>query len=249
MKTPKLLLSALALSGLTLNLSYAGPNSLELDDYGINLNIELIKMPQFPTSLIAEGYLEGDVRIAMDIDNDGELRDWIVLESTHPAFVTSIENVIDQWRFSPPYINGENRSVVNHLNIHFESKNSVISFDSISSANTMRFNQLTGFNSHSTKLSRIKELDTLPYPISQPSPSIPSDIIEKFDGTRAVFTFYVDEAGQVRIPALAQTDGEPDPGMVLAAQDALTQWKFEPPTKNKRPAKIKLSQAFVFKNQ
>lgn len=247
MKTPKTLLSVLALTGLTMNLAYAGPDSLALDDYGISLNIDLVKMPLFPNSLVSEGYLEGDVQIVMEINHDGELNDWMVIKSTHPDFVSSIENVIDHWRFSAPYINGENRSVVSHLHVHFESKSSVISFNSLGSANTLRFNQLTGFESESTRLARIKELDTLPYPISQPSPSIPSEVMEKFDGTRAVFTFYVDETGQVRIPALAQTDGEPDLGMVLAAQDALTQWRFEPPTKNKRPAKIQLSQTFVFK--
>ncbi|EDY84677.1 TonB family C-terminal domain protein [Verrucomicrobiia bacterium DG1235] len=243
------LLSACILSGLAISLAHAGPQKFEFHEYGVDLNIEVIKMPHFPNSLIADGYLEGDVKIAMDIDHDGELRDWIVIESTHPEFTESVERVIDSWRFSPPYINGENRSVVNHLNIHFESRGSVVSFDLPTSVLNVRLNQLTGFRSEASKLSDIKELDTAPYPIAQPSPSIPKDVIQKHDGTRAVFTFYIDEAGQVRIPALSETDGEPDLGMLLATQDALSQWRFQPPTKNNRPVKVKLSQAFVFKDK
>lgn len=248
MKPVNTLLTACLLVSLLSTTSDAKPDDYFEDIPGVDLRFEVIRLPQFPLSLINEGFIEGYVKISMDIDHDGELRDWLVLESSHPDFVKALERVIDDWRFSSPYINGENRSIVTELALEFRSKGSVISMINGMEIHNRRINEISGFKSRYSELSSIKDLDAPPFPIDQTPPSIPQDLINENDGTRAQFTFYVDEAGQVRIPVLSQTDGDPDIIMLLAAQDAIAQWKFAPPTKNKRPVKIRLSQTFVFKN-
>lgn len=233
------------LCGLPFVNAETGRDRFELDNHGINLTIEVIKFPKFPNSLLNQGYATGEVKLALDIDNDGELRDWLVTEATHPDFAKSVEYVIEKWRFSPPYINGENRSVVGHLRIDFTAKASVISLDT-STALSTRLNELTQYSSESTSLADPEDLDAVPFPVSQIKPSVPSNVLRENNGTRATFSFYIDEAGQVRIPSLSQTDGNPDLGMLVAVQDALSQWQFEPPTVKKHPVKVKLSQVFVF---
>lgn len=223
-------------------------DSYALDNHGISLNMEVVRLPQFPRNLINQGYAMGEVHLALDINYDGELRDWLVTDTTHPDFVAAIENVIDDWRFSPPYINGENRSVVGHLKIDFTVKSAVISLDTTTFLSA-RFAELTQYSSERVTLADPSTLDAKPYPISQITPAVPQEVLRENDGTRAIFTFYLDESGQVRIPSLSQTDGNPDIGMLVAAQDALSQWRFEPPTVRNRPVKVKLSQTFVFKDK
>ncbi|MDQ8184496.1 energy transducer TonB [Pelagicoccus sp. SDUM812002] len=247
MKLAKSLLSACLLASLSIAETSAAPSTPFSEIEGIDFHFKSLKLPSFPQSLSNEGYMEGYLKVALDIDYAGELRDWLVLESSHPSFIQSLEGVIKDWRFTAPFVNGENRSIVTEIELNFRSSGNVVSLSTGAAASTLRYNEITGFRTNAQKLSSIKELDTFPYPIVQTPPSVPKELIDKFDGTRAVFTFYVDEAGLVRIPVLSATDGEPDLAMLLAAQDAISQWRFEPPTKNRKPVKIKLSQAFVFR--
>ncbi len=248
MKLEKTLLGVLLLSAFTLSAVDAAPDRPFSELNGVDLKIKILKMPLFPKTMEQEGIFEGHARIALDIDYTGELTDWIILEASHPSFALAIEQVVDDWRFSAPFINGENRSVVTQLDFDFRSQGTVVSFSSGVSNITRQINKITRYRAEEFSLSRIKDLDTRPYPIQQTPPMVSQEMIDKYNGTRAVFTFYVDEAGQVRIPVLSQTDGDPDPVMLLAAQDAISQWRFEPPTKNNKPAMIQLSQTFVFKN-
>ncbi len=248
MKLARLLIGACLFASLTPARIDAAPNNGFSDIPGVDFQFKILKLPNFPSSLEAEGFIEGYLKVVLDIDYAGELRDWLVLESTHPQFTQALERVIDDWRFTAPYIDGENKSIVTQIDIQFRSKGNVVSMSSGASALNLRFNEITGFRSNESKLTSIEELDTPPFPISQTPPLVPNELIEQYNGSRAVFTFYVDEAGQVRIPVLSETDGNPDVVMLLAVQDAISQWRFEPPTKNRQPVKIRLSQSFVFKN-
>lgn len=248
MKLLAAITAALLASGLPIRPASADPKIYDLDAIGFNLSIDVTRMPIFPPTRLHEGQVNGMVRIAFEVDHHGELRDWIALEATHDDFVASVANVIDSWRFSAPMVNGQNRSIVSELTVNFESRNSVLSFDIASSLNA-RINDLKGNSQRSVILADARDLDAPPYPLNQPMPSVSKAQIDRHDGSSAVFSFYIDEAGQARIPALVRTDGSPDLDMVLAAQDALEQWQFAPPTKKARPVKVKLSQTFVFTNR
>ncbi len=248
MKLAKKLFGVFLLSTCALNAVSAETDHLFSELDGVDLKIKVLRLPLYPMPLEQEGIFEGHAKIALDIDYSGELRDWIIVEASHPSFAIALEQVVDDWRFSAPFINGENRSVVTQLDFDFRSQGTVVSLSSGISSINRRLNEITAFRANEITVSRIKDLDTLPYPIQKINPQVPQEMIDEHNGTRAVFTFYVDQAGQVRIPVLTQTDGDPDPVMLLAAQDAISQWRFEPPTQNKRPAIIRLSQAFVFKN-
>ena len=234
---------------LMLGLSSVAPSikaeTFQIDTRIVDLTIDVKREPVFPISLQQQGYSDGKVVIAFEVDYSGELRDWIVLEATHPAFVDALANVIDTWDFSPPKINGESRSIVSRLIVNYHTSGNVLSFDLVSGLAT-RFNELTGWQSQRIALAEVADLDSPPTPTRVIKPSVPKDVLQKYSGSKAVFTFYVDENGRVRIPVLHRIDGEADPGMLLAAQEALEQWRFEPPTVNSHPVSIQLSQQFVF---
>lgn len=217
-----------------------------IDTSSVNLTIDVQRRPIFPVALQQQGYTEGKVIIAFEIDHTGELRDWLPIESSHPAFVQSIARVIDSWDFSPPLINGESQSIVSRLTIDYRSTGNVLSFDLASGLSSVRFNELIGWSEHHSRLAKVRELDTPPRPIKQVAPTVPTDVIARYGGTTAIFSFYVDETGAVRIPSLRQINGDAEPGMLLAAQEALEQWRFEPPTSRSKPVSIRLSQSFVF---
>lgn len=238
---------ALCSATLTLSAAHADIDNFSLDYQGADLQIDVVRQPIFPQSLLMNGYTQGKVRVAFEVDYSGELRDWLIVESSHPSFASAVSHVFGSWQFSPPYINGQNRSVVGTLVIDFSAKGSVLSFDISSGLITQRFNEMFGYDSERESVLHAKELDELPRPIESPMPSVPKDSIRKCNGARATFTFYLDEKGAVRIPALKSTDGEIELEMIVAAQDALEQWRFTPPTKNSRPARVKLAQEFVFK--
>ncbi|MBK1876388.1 TonB family protein [Pelagicoccus mobilis] len=249
MKLAKSLFSACIICGLTQLSTYADSKWVLSSEDGVDLQIDVTQLPSYPHALTEAGYLEGFVKVSVDVDHHGELRDWIIVESTHPSFTQSVERVIEKWEFSAPKVNGEPRSIITHLNINFKSSGAVLSMSLPSEMLAQRINQMSGYRSQYRGLTSINDLDTSPFPLDQPSPRVPQQLVDEYEESQASFNFYVDEAGQVRMPALVETKGDPDVQLLVAAQDAISQWKFEPPTRNKRPVKIRLSQTFVFANR
>lgn len=246
MKLVKPIIAACLICGLSQTNALADSEWILSGEDGVELNIDLLQLPHYPNALVAQGYTEGTVKVSIDIDHHGELRDWIIVESTHPLFSKALERVIDTWRFSPPKINGEARSVVTQIDIEFGNNGTLLTSSLPTDIVSRQFNQLTGYESERVGIASINDLDTYPNPVKQIPPAVSKKMIKSHNGAVAVFSFYVDESGQVRIPVLTDTNGDPDVQMLVAAQDAISQWKFEPPTQNEKPVKIKLSQAFVF---
>ncbi|MDQ8204538.1 energy transducer TonB [Pelagicoccus sp. SDUM812003] len=248
MKT-RLIAGLCLLAGLASAVARAETEHYTLDTHGIDFTIDVTRRPLFPPSMLNEGYLEGKVRIAMEVDHTGELRDWMDLEASHPDFVEAIARVIHSWEFSPPKINGKSRTVVTYLDINFSAKGAVLSFDLTTGMDMARMNQIFGYNREKEELTSAHKLDTPIRPIHQVNPAVPLEAIKEHEGSKARFTFFVDEWGKVRMPTLDRIDGDVELGMVLAAQDALSQWQFTRPTSGSRPTRTKLAQEFVFINR
>lgn len=238
--------AALTLTALAFGLPQIGAKTYEANNPSVDFAIIVTHEPMFPLQLKNEGYSNGEVVIAFEVDYLGELRDWIPVKATHPLFIDSVSQVIEKWDFTPPFIDGENRSIVSRLAVEFKSSGSVLSLDMASDMTVLRLNALTGYSNDAEKLADVEKLDTPPSPLHVVRPAIPREVIQEHNGSSAVFTFYVDKAGNVRVPALDYTNGNVEPAMLLAAQDALEQWTFQPPRVNSKPVNIKLSQRFVF---
>lgn len=248
MKALQKLIGCFAVAGL-----FYIPNSLAASDFylgngEVELRIDVVRKPIFPPELLSNGYQAGTVVVAFEVDHTGELRDWIVVQATHPDFADSVARVIESWDFSPPKINGESRSIVSKLEINFRSSGNVVSFDLVTGMAT-RINEITGFSAESIAIANADDLDKPPTVRTAVNPRIPRDVIERYRGSKAVFTFYVDEQGRVRVPAVNSIDGDVEAGMLLAAQEALSQWRFEPPRRKSAPVNIRLAQAFVFSDR
>lgn len=239
-------LSALALAALITGACESQARTYNLASEGVQLSLTAPRLPVFPQSLLREGYTEGVVRVAFDVDQTGQLRDWFAIEATHPEFAAAVGKAMDTWTFSPPTANGEARAVVGRFQVNFRASGTAISFSG-PDFNALVINELSGYKRDEVKLVRYDDLDTPIKPVHMVSPAIPTDMAAANDGASAVFTFYIDSSGRVRVPALDHLDGDVDPDALLATQEALSQWTFERPTVNSKPAVVRVAQEFVFR--
>ncbi len=214
----------------------------------IETNIIVGQKPIFPHKLIQSGYTEGKVNLIVEIDHHGELRDYLVVYSSHRDFARAVEYVIETWDFTPPKWNGKPISIVRGVEVNFQAEGALIEFNLSSGLFENVFNQGSTALRHKYKLAEVDDLDRFPQVLQSSTPAIPEGILESAKGKKAVFSFFVDTSGDVRMAALSKADPNIDVRALVATQDALTQWKFEKPKANGRPVVIQLAQPFFFNN-
>lgn len=223
------------------NLDY--PTSTE----GIELIIHPKKLPIFPHSLKMEGYMQGEVELIVEIDEFGELRDHLVSATTRPEFAEEVERVIRTWNFDPPMWKGKAIPVITRIRVNFESTGAVISFDLSSGLlNRILSEDVLMKLYREQNLVGVDDLDTYPIPKVVSQPIVSKALLDENRGTQGIFSFYIDQRGKVRMPALDHVKGEVDLRLLTAVQNALMEWQFDPPTANGKPVIVYVSQPFVF---
>src|SRR5579863_2767072 len=68
------------------------------------LKIDQTVSPVFPQEALTSGYRTGTVRVAIQIDADGKLSDYLVTVYSHPKFADAALEAIKQWRYRPARI-------------------------------------------------------------------------------------------------------------------------------------------------
>ena len=214
---------------------------------GIQLEIHAKTLPIFPYAMKQEGYMRGEVDLIVEIDEFGELRDHLVSVASRDEFAREVERVIDTWNFNPPMWEGKAVPIIARIRVNFESIGAVISFDITSGILNRMVSQDTLMRMYRKQnLVNADDLDSFPTPKVVTKPQVSQVLLDENKGTKGVFTFYIDQRGRVRMPALKQVEGEVDLRLLIAAQDALLQWQFEPPTAKGKPVIVQVSQPFLF---
>lgn len=207
----------------------------------IEFSIKKTKDPIFPVRLRSEGYLEGHATFAIYVDQNGVLRDFLVLEATRLEFAREVEKVLPQWEFSVPYVDGEKASLASMVKVSFE-RTGVIVYESAGLITPWAFRQ----KDVAYRIYGLWELDKVPVPIDLVKPDFHTELLEDRDVVNAVFEFYIDEKGHVRIPTLREADDKVDERLLVIAQDTLLQWRFDPPKVNGKPVVARAAQPFRF---
>ena len=210
--------------------------------------------PAFPVSLVQRGILTGQAVVVVSIDATGRLSDWLVIESSDRAFIKSISEVIEDWRFEPAYEDGVAFDCVQAIPMFFEAR---IVENGGSGAQTNRtmshflkpqiehLPPVTG-RSRPLKFAGIDELDAFPELVARAKPEMPKEVFERSLGSEARFEFYIDIKGRVRMPHLVAADGNADPFALVAAQVALEDWRFKPLTSKGKKVVFKAAQTIRF---
>jgi len=237
MKTSFILLLALGL------VASAGP-AQTLMPSADRQSVKIIETvtPVFPFELPELGYMNGEARIAIAVDETGKLTDWLIVGYTHRRFAEESVNAIKQWEFEPARVRGKPVSVQIELAISFETSGVVISTSDISLAMQRYANRLFK-NRDAYEPCTMKELDRIPTPRNAVSPAYGEDLAKKGVKGTVVVDFFIDETGTLRMPAIQRADFDE---LASLAIGAMQQWKFEPPTRRGVPVLVRAKQVFHF---
>lgn len=204
------------------------------------------KDPIFPNNLRARGFTEGIATFAIYVNQFGELEDYLLLEATHIDFANAVEKVINDWNYSVPLVDGEVAAIASRIKVRFERGKGIV-------YETIGFEpMLSEFLNHKRtaenyRVYTLDELDSIPIPNHVEKPSFHVDMLEEREVVNAVFEFYIDTEGHVRIPTLREADDQVDERLLIIAQEALLQWKFDPPMRKNKPVVARAAQPFRFK--
>ena len=237
MKTSFLLLFAL---GLVANIGQAQTSMTSPERQ--SLKILQTVTPVFPMELPEQGYMEGEARIAIAVDETGKLTDWLIVGYTHRRFADESVNAIKQWEFEPARVQGKPVSVQTELLISFETSGVVISSSDVGSAVQRYTNRLFQYRG-AYRPCTMKEIDRIPTPQNAVSPMYGDTLAKKGVQGTVTIEFFIDETGALRMPAVLSADYDELASLAVAA---IQQWKFESPTRKGVPVMVRAKQVFHF---
>lgn len=200
----------------------------------------------YPQRLNDLGVREGEARVTVQIDEAGKLTDYLVTAYNHPQFAEAAVTALKKWRFEPAFLGGEARSATADLTFEFESQGVVVVNMTVSSYVEMRALQLMP-NANSYSVCRLRELDKIPTPAKVVAPDYPADEAKQGRSGTVTVYFFIDEQGRVRLPAVSRESSQQGEAFAVAALDAVSQWRFEPPQSKGRPVLVAARQDFAFK--
>lgn len=210
-------------------------------EFAINQTVD----PIYPYKLKNLGYEDGSATFAIVINQYGELEDYLLLEATHIAFGEAVEEALPKWTFSPPLVDGENASIASKIKVDFKREGGIV-YESFGYYSLdLQFGNLFD-KAESYRVYSLKDLDKIPVPTKIEKPAFHTELLEDRELVSAVFEFYIDTEGRVRIPTLREADDKVDERLLIIAQNALSMWRFEPPLKGGKPVVAKLAQPFRF---
>ncbi len=241
-----------ALAAATIPLGTAAETATIEENHGIRVLAE--PSPRFPQSLWRQGVISGHATLAVTVDANGRLEDWLVIEATHVNLTLAIEEVIDEWSFEAAVVEGTPLYATQCLPIFFDA--SAIRRPREAAGNPLfnvsRHSQLRAHSfdrRRDAKLLRFAtpaELDQFPEPLTQPGPEFSVDAYRESLGGRASFKFYIDTKGYARMPTLYKLYGDVAPEALLASQEAIKHWRFKPLTSNGESVVTEVIQTFEF---
>ncbi|HVW20992.1 MAG TPA: energy transducer TonB [Opitutaceae bacterium] len=199
--------------------------------------------PYFPVTLYREYEQGGHAGIEISVEADGRLSDWLPVRYTDKRFAELAIDALKQWQFKPARWHGQAVPVCLYLDFDFRVHGVVID-TSRDEALTAYIRSMQG-DVDAYHAYELKQLDRIPVPENAPAPHYPHSLAERGIGGTVTVAFYVDEKGAVR---MVSVEGRPAPELADLASEAVSHWKFEPPTVHGRPVLARLSQEFHFRS-
>lgn len=197
----------------------------------------------FPNQATALGITQGEARVAVQVDETGKLTDYLVVAYSHPSFAESAVSAIRHWKYQPAILNGNPRGATVELTFLYENRGIVVVDLMVGSYVEMRNLQMRP-NAFNYSACHLKDLDRIPTPTKVIRPGYPMEAAKAKESGQVTVTFYIDEEGKVRMPAVSRQANE---AFAAAAVEAVSQWQFEPPMSRGRPVLVSARQEFNFK--
>jgi len=183
----------------------------------------------------------GSVRLVVNIDENGKLADWLVLEYSYQRYVDAAVEAVKKWQYKPAVLHGVAIGVRAEFVFNFESRGQVVCMTGIDLPQTFTRNIIGDPQIMTVCPSR--ELDSIPKPTVVVSPSYIHNADTSRQTKEVLVDFYIDETGR---PRMAAADVEGNAEVTSACLQAIEQWRFTPPTRRGRPVTTRACQRFDF---
>ncbi len=212
-------------------------HSIEEDNVGVG--IEQVGVLVYPTSMLYSGVDSGEVRAAISVDRDGNLKDCLITAYTAPEFADAARAALKRWRYLPAKAGGYPTAARSELLFEFRNRGVVVQALPGAMVRKVFLNLLD--ERYQYKPCQLRDLDRIPTPVYVVAPAVSSG---ERDHTVTV-EFYIDELGNVRMAAVPRESA----GDIYAAAAvaAVEQWRFEPPLRKGRPVLVLAQQEFKFR--
>jgi TonB family protein len=201
--------------------------------------------PIFPYHLTQVGVTKGEARVAISTNAEGKLEEYLVIAYTDKLFADSAVAAIKEWTFEPARLHGEPVATRAELIFYFEARGTVASSATVADFLEAQVRRIMDgrYVYHPCTL---QELDRIPLPLVTVTPQYSTQLAEKGVKGRVTIEFFIDETGAVRMPTGSAEDNSQ---LTSLAINALSQWRFEPPTSKGRTVLVRASQVFNFENR
>jgi TonB family protein len=193
----------------------------------------------YPARPLAEGIGRGEVRVMINIDENGVLTDTLPLAYTHEDFLTATLNALKRWTYEPSRVDGNGVPTRCEITVRFEVTGVLVS-DISATAPPFIEKDYDGF---AYRVHGPRSLDRIPAATTVTQPIYPREWIGQGLSGKVTLNFFVDETGAVRMPTVASSD---HPYLSASALTALSEWRFEPPLHKGRPVLARFQQTFAF---
>ena len=190
------------------------------------------------------------VEFRVVVDANGQATDWLAVKATHYGLLEKAEAKLEEAEYEPAKRDGKPVSgKITVIVTFFDPEQRIWREGGITApmggnVSDAVDRKLYGLNParYQYKESRVSELDAPPeiletqlYLVHPPEAEPPKGDV--------VVDYYVDHTGQVRLPAIVESDDE---SLSLSALMTLRETRFQPPRKDGQPTYIRIRQPFHF---
>lgn len=198
-------------------------------------------LPVYPFEALRDG-TKGQASINAIIGLDGRVEAVHVREATTPALGEALRAMIETWTFSPAQKrDGQPSRAVFGLTFHFSPDGD----GGIPISDSAR-EILTRLRRAPEKIASLRDLDAAPRPLRREAPVFPLSLRAKGQAGSAEIEFYIDEDGMVQLPRVASATA---PEFGYAAVHAVSEWRFTPPLRKRKPVVVRTRIPIDFKLQ
>jgi TonB family protein len=212
-----------------------------VDSENTGIAVEQIGVLAYPASMTYEGVYSGEVRAVVSVSDKGELTDCLITGYTQEAFAEVALAALKRWKYHPAQVRGEPRA--SRAEIVFEFRDQGVIVQSLPGAIIRRAFYSAIDEQFVYKPCRLRDLDRIPVPVHVVTPAVNATK----DEHKVVVSFYIDEEGRVRMPAVDREYA--DDLYAAASVAAVEQWRFEPPLRKGKPVLVSAQQEFNFKTK
>ncbi|HVZ64602.1 MAG TPA: TonB family protein [Lacunisphaera sp.] len=196
----------------------------------------------YPHVLVSQNIFRGEVNVAIWVDENGRLLDWLLIGYTHSLFAKEVLDVLPKWKFIPAHLQG--RPVPTRAELRFMFKSSEMVRVLATERNLS--DQERGEAIEHRVAPRIYRPDELDKPLDavvEIMPSSPDRLGAVAREGSVVVEYLVDADGKVRMPIIDSSDDDAFTNSVLLA---ITEWRYAVPTHVGRPVIARVKQKFTF---